>query len=150
MRETQLKSRLDHKHELERDIDPMRVVEEANEKVKLEAMLKFQRSLIKVKKFEEVKRGQQEEAGYKMQEDRQKRLQIRDVRLKHLNDQETRKVQSLRKQQKEREKALNQMRSIQQEDLEHRREISFLKKLDQEENLERTRNFYVLLLPYMI
>ena len=52
MRETQLKSRLDHKHVLERDIDPMRVVEEANEKVKLEAMLKFQRSLIKVKKFE--------------------------------------------------------------------------------------------------
>lgn len=96
MRETQLKSRLDHKHELERDTDPMRVVEEANEKVKLEAMLKFQRSLIKVKKFEEVKRDQQEEAAYKMQEDRQKRLQVRDVKLKHLNDQETRKVQSLR------------------------------------------------------
>ena len=71
MREVQLKSRLDHKHEIERDNDhPMLVVEEANEKVKIEAMLKFQRSLIKVKKFEEVKRDQQEEAAYKMQEDR--------------------------------------------------------------------------------
>ena len=96
MREIQLKSRLDHKQELERDSDPMRVVKKANEKVKLEAMLKFQRSLIKIKKFEEVKRDQQEEAAYKMQEERQKRLHIRDVKLKHLNDQETRKVQSLR------------------------------------------------------
>ena len=32
-----------------------------------------------------------------------------------------------------------------QEDQEHRRELSHLKKLDQEENLQRTRNFYVSL-----
>jgi hypothetical protein len=34
--------------------------------------------------------------------------------------------------------------------LEQRREISMLKKLDQEENLERTRNFYVLFFPIKV
>ena len=56
MREIALKSRLDHKHDLARDLDPFRVVEEANLKVQLAAMLKFQRSLVKVRKFEEAKR----------------------------------------------------------------------------------------------
>jgi hypothetical protein len=59
-------------------------------------MLKFQTSLVKVKKFEEAKRDQQEEAAYKVQEDRQKRLQTRDARLRQMSDQAARKVQSLR------------------------------------------------------
>ena len=42
------------------------------------------------------------------------------------------------------------MRCTQQEELEQRREISMLKKLDQEENLERTRNFYVLFFPIKV
>ena len=96
MRETALKSRLDHNHALARDLDPFRVVEEANLKVQLAAMLKFQRSFAKVKKFEEAKRDQQEEAAYKVQEDRQKRLQTRDARLRQMNDQAARKVHSLR------------------------------------------------------
>lgn len=59
-------------------------------------MLKFQTSLVKVKKFEEAKRDQQEEAAYKVQEDRQKRLQTRDARLRQMSDQAARKVHSLR------------------------------------------------------
>jgi hypothetical protein len=70
VRETALKSRLDHNHALTRDLDPFRVVEEANLKVQLSAMLKFQRSLGKVRRFEEAKRDQQEVAAYKVQEDR--------------------------------------------------------------------------------
>jgi hypothetical protein len=66
VRETALKSRLDHNPALARDLDPFRVVEEANLKVQLAAMLKFQRSLAKVRRFEEAKRDQQEEAAFKV------------------------------------------------------------------------------------
>ena len=66
MRETALKSRLAHNHALARDLDPFRIVEEANLKVQLAAMLKFQRSLAKVRRFEEATRDQQEEAAYKV------------------------------------------------------------------------------------
>ena len=41
------------------------------------------------------------------------------------------------------DQALEKLRENWKDDIEERREIQMLKKIDQEENLLRTRNFYV-------
>lgn len=44
------------------------------------------------------------------------------------------------------DQALEKLRENWKDDIEERREIQMLKKIDQEENLLRTRNFYVNIL----
>lgn len=60
MRELQLKSRIEHLRlkQTSPDHDPKRVLEEADKKVKADALMQFGKTLLKVKKFEDGKREQ--------------------------------------------------------------------------------------------
>ena len=58
--------------------------------------MKFHKTLLKVRRFEEGKREQQEEAAYKAQEDRHKRMQMRDQRIRQIKSIESKRIQQMR------------------------------------------------------
>jgi hypothetical protein len=54
------------------------------------------KTIEKVRKFEECKMEQLEEAAYRSQEDRHNRMRKRDQRLRHMRSIETKRIKALR------------------------------------------------------
>ncbi len=71
---------------------------------------------------------------------------MRENKLKELRNIEKLRMTVLKTKFTHQDQALEKLRENWKDDIEERREIQLLKKIDQEENLLRTRNFYVKIL----
>ena len=71
---------------------------------------------------------------------------MRENKLKELRNIEKSRMTVLKTKFTHQDQALEKLRGNWKDDIEERREIQMLKKIDQEENLLRTRNFYVKIL----
>lgn len=71
---------------------------------------------------------------------------MRENKLKELRNIEKSRMTVLKTKFTYQDQALEKLRENWKDDIEERREIQMLKKIDQEENLLRTRNFYVNIL----
>lgn len=80
---------------------------------------------------------------YNKSEVEQKREQVRENRLKELRSLEKTRMVTLKNKFQWQTQALQNLRENWKENIEERKEIQLLKKMDQEENLQRTKNFYV-------
>lgn len=80
---------------------------------------------------------------YNKSEVEQKREQVRENRLKELRSLEKTRIVTLKNKFQRQTQALQNLRENWKENIEERKEIQLLKKMDQEENLQRTKNFYV-------
>lgn len=72
---------------------------------------------------------------YNQSEVEQKREQVRENRLKELRTVEKTRMASLKNKFQRQNQALQNLRENWKEDMEERKEIQMLKKMDQEENL---------------
>lgn len=75
--------------------------------------------------------------------EKEKKRQVREAKLREIRESETSKRGYLIKRQKERSQVIEGMRNAWKEDNEQKKEIYYLRRLDQQENLTRTKNFYV-------
>jgi len=70
---------------------------------------------------------------------------VRENKLKELRNIEKLRMTVLKTKFNQQDHALEKLRENWKDDIEERKEIQMLKKIDQEENLLRTRNFYVII-----
>lgn len=73
----------------------------------------------------------------------EKRIEQAQSRLRDLSIREKEKLDYLESRVKMREDMVGEVKEILKEDIDQRKEISYLRKLDQQENLLRSKNFYV-------
>lgn len=80
---------------------------------------------------------------HKIAEESAKKQQAREAKLKDVEENERSRRQYMLMKDKQRAKTIQAFRSAMHEDNEQRKEIAYLKKIDQEENRQRAKNFYV-------
>ncbi|TNV71250.1 hypothetical protein FGO68_gene7277 [Halteria grandinella] len=123
-------------------IDQERLVKLAEEQ-RLEGLLKTHKTIQKTQKFEEARKDLREARLYKQEMEKEKKRQQREAKLREIRESESTKRGYLIKRQKERSQAIEGMRNAWREDNEQKKEIYYLRRLDQQENLTRTKNFYL-------
>ena len=113
------------------------------EEMKIERLVLAHKSIVKIKKFEETRKELRDIKLGKLEEVNTKKWEQRDAKLKLLTDAERSRKAYINQKDKTRAQTLDAFRQVFKEDVDQKKEIYFLKKLDQEENLQRTKNFYV-------
>ena len=130
------------KHDIEKQIDPTKLNTRSLllEKVALED---FYKTYQKIKKYENSQKEDEEYRRVVIMEAQDKRDQIRKNHLKELKDQEYKLKFSVREKLTRQNEQVQKIKHSCFEDIEEKKEFQMLRKIDQEENLKRTKNFFV-------
>ena len=142
VRQAEIEKRVKSRREIEKQIDTSRP-NPRFERMQKTAFEDFYKTYQKLKKLETRQQEEQELREYNMTQAEQKREQVRENRLKEIRNNERTRMVKLKTKFTRQDQALQKFRENFKEDMEERKEIQMLKKIDQEENLQRTKNFYV-------
>lgn len=142
VRQAEIEKRVKSRREIEKQIDTSRP-NPRFERMQKTAFEDFYKTYQKLKKLETRQQEEQELREYNQTQAEQKREQVRENRLKEIRNNERTRMVKLKTKFTRQDQAMQKFRENFKEDMEERKEIQMLKKIDQEENLQRTKNFYV-------
>eukprot|EP00347_Sterkiella_histriomuscorum_P000166 403376923 len=115
---------------------------QSKEEQERELMNQAKRTFNRLIKSEKFKQDMQEHRIYSIKEKNQKRLEQASQKQSELSQKDKEKYTYLERRNKQRDDLIEEFYEAFKEDIEQKKELSFLKKIDQMENLQRTKNFY--------